>query len=591
MANMFAQQDCYTITKAFERAANYSTSEQSVYAVMTPMINNMRAYSANFTDRAEAGDLIFNTSASTKAIDATRDELKKLGKDYGWSKDCFPCFEMPEFPDMAFDTFWKDFLKQIMDEIDAMKKMLQQFLDMFDFFGRQNNKDELCAFLDAFGWGTCGPDLRKLLSIIMLMLSNIAFELSSLFDILMAIVAPLAMPALSGFMDTIRKYAMLIVEPLQCMVKYLLLYMKKFDLGDMAAIAVEQIANTSINIGPKADQNYVDRDEFRPVYNQANVVVDDARDLTGDVASFFVEDGNSIISKDYKVPEWNPNAPQTDWGSDYKVGESLFSGETADASKELDDTYEKRKSVDMDNPEEKKAYVAELNKARKARDEAIAKQAKETAAKLRKPMADAKNRIKQVEATILGFIAKIIKLINDAIKLVETTIASLIDEFKKLLSSMLGAGDNGMLMLNKKLELIKLAQMIGALLRSNWGKVDCDEKEKKTPPTASELALGTLSPGSVAFVSPDGAVKLISDPTNSINQVLASKGLLVENDLDPSQKINSLVEFTGDPLIDLQIQDVVSVAGRINEATFECPAKDSVAKSVLINSWAEGIVG
>jgi hypothetical protein len=100
----------------------------------------------------------------------------------------------------------------------------------------------MCAFLKWIQEYVCIPDLQRILSVLMALMSKNSFEIGSIFDLIIGLLGTLLTPFLSGFIDLLMGYVAIITGPLDCVVKSLEDVTRKLDFTNFMNQADQKIA-------------------------------------------------------------------------------------------------------------------------------------------------------------------------------------------------------------------------------------------------------------------------------------------------------------------------------------------------------------
>jgi len=158
-----------------------------------------------------------------------------------------------------------------------------------------------------------------------------------------------------------------------------------------------------------------------------------------------------------------------------------------------------------------------------------------------------------------------------------------VEEFKKLLGDILGANTNITIKLFKKLEIIKIIAAIIALVAALSKPVDCEE-------VLDNVDTSSLLPtrqGLTVVTDEYGNISIIEDP-EAVESAMDDLAAAMSPDR-PRQNLKSLIEFTGDPVLDSEIARIADQVEQPTSITYRCPLITTVAASEKINEWMKDL--
>lgn len=626
-ANPLALQDCYTVTRTFERAAAYSTTEESVFALLRPSLTNMRIMAGVYEEQARGNAALlensidFNPSAdqdTTGGDDALSTNSNLVGLVEGdgpgakkrqnavgvianWLSDCFPCsFTIPSAGDF-FVKFYSN-LKEVGAYYEAwFKHMLDQLAAIANLWNVDSKFREICALIDFFKNFVCLPDLRRIIVILMLLLMRIAFEINGLFDFILALVVPLVLPFLAGIVDTVEKFLLAIVKPIECIIDSIINIVEKLDYN--AIFQKGNIRDLAVDVGPQGREFKSDGIGIKAKWPRKRI---DANGFEIDILG--VEAGYSGFELPRPGDVEASTGPRVYAGANVGVsfnfiedapfiGDHMAEEEQAvrEAQNALDEIRNRRSEVDFEDETERQAYLNELEQARQARNKAVDNRDFTGGQQLRGFLEGFKKDMRSVMITLAGYL-------REAINAVEGFVASLLDEFKKLMASFLGEGDSVIMLDFKKLEIIKLISMVTSFIVWLLNGASCSEGDQEDIDTS--VFLPQNNEARTIVVEDDGTIRIEERPDLielAINNVAATIGgepydpenllpgaEVIGTPADRSrQKLNSLIEFTGNPTLDTEIARIVDTITTPAQDIFRCPLQTSVAEAEKVNKWME----
>lgn len=612
-----AMQDCYAITSTFERGAAYCTTEESVFAMMRPSLNNIRIMAGSqefrsLTDEAiRDGALGIDTDADEQTTgddpgvnlnSAAHDIIEDAGgtgakakRSFtevigGWLKDCFPCdFRINSAADFAV-KFQLNLEEALMQYLRWYQHFLNQLKSLANLFNVNSRFAEICALVKAISSYICLPDLRRIIAILMLLLMRISFSINGLFSFVLNLVAPLILPFLSGIADTMEKFLLAIVKPIECIIDGFVNMIEKLNYN--AVFQKGNLRDLMVNIGPQGKEfksDGISLKAVQPPRIKLNMP-GEAMDIDVHPESLSIKQQQLGSATTYKGAEWGTSFNLVE---DSFVGDIMREDEQAvrDANEELEAIRARRSGVDFESPEDRQAYLAELESARKKRNDAVDKQDTVLPQRVRGFLEGFKRDMRSI-------IISISRYLREAIDAVTALVAAIVGEFRALMASLLGDGDLAISLQFEKLEIIQLISMMVSFVAWLAAGASCDDPGE-TEVDVSKF-IPTNSDARMIQVNDDGSVTITENPAlieQAIENLAASSGPLpagsaelgvevVGTPVDRSrQRLKSLVEFTGNPVLDTEIARVVDSITTPAKETFKCPLQTSVAQAEQVNTW------
>lgn len=663
--------DHMQITKKFERGAAFSTTEESVFAMLGITLDSMRAQSQAFIDQSNDIQNInktsptqktqMNTAAGDDGADYIPDDpdVKNLknkdDEDANWleriegnfttggelgagatfssreiaipgtlDSNCIPCGlriqlagQLNLKADMeGIGTQYLEMWKQ------AHAKMVEQLEQITKMFDNLDKFVDICAFFKFINDFVCIPDLQALLSALMALLSKIGFEFGGLIDLVLGFIAPLIIPFLSGLVNILTRYVLLIVAPLECIIDAIQNMLNKLDYNVLFK-NIESL-DRQLNFNPPADLQW----------------------LLGAQTKAKKQEG-------IKVPFVDIHIPRTDIDTTEPIYTAEFNllGAAGNAVKK--DNAKKQAAIEKATDE-----LAAIRKAGRKVDgsdpEAIAayREQERQAKKNLQNAQDAKDlsqigRInKEITATVANFksiLFKMIAYVREAVETIEGFVREFFDELKKILGQYLGGSGNLVFELFKKLEILQIVAFIGALITALTSNRNCNPEDEG----AIQLSdvIGNTNSGLTVYTDADGGVHIERDDgeiNNAIDALVAALGNTPNPNPDvpssagseanwdnvgpgagsnlgdlgvgPSdtnrpnatgvgpqgtfnrggkgptdniakQRLKGLIQLTGDDVLDSQIARVTEAFTSSTKVTFDCPLQTSVSQTEQVNKW------
>lgn len=571
-------QDCQVIARAFEKGAHHSLTEESVFATLTPQLASMRSMSKatkrtldQFENSTKKVDLkALSKDSATQGITTTVQgiiagpaqvnqilEAQAEGDLLGgiFNSECIPCGLRINFSEElnigmllsgALDPWYNSLTKYFKESLDNILAMIEMFKNLGKYV-------DLCAFLKFLTEFTCVPDLQRILSVLSAMLMNIAMELNGIFDFVVMIVGPLMLPFLSMLIDTLHRFLELAIKPLECIINAIQNILSKLDPN----VLRQNVGNMQINVGLPSG-------EGPPLSPGGNPLGFDSRKRT---VSFNLNPFSGEQAKKQTVVE--------------------------QAEKELRALQQSAGRVNSTNPKAVESYRKQENKAR----DKYRKAAKDRDLSA---IGKANQQISKTFSSFKGSLFSLLNILTEAIEAVQQQVSGVEDEFKKLLLQFSGSGSQSIFNLNKKLEIVQLASLIVAMIEALKKQPKCDEgKEVET--YLNQLG---INKGFKVWTDENGLIHIDEngdDIADAINDVVGGVGSSSTSNSsqnpDPNsnnnegeddlsrQKLKSLIDFTGDPLLDSSISRAVDGLTRKTQVTFKCPLQTSVSSAEQVNKW------
>jgi hypothetical protein len=599
-----AIQDCFEISSKFERGAHHSPTEESVFAMMTPMLNNMRTTSAatllqiesNRALRqsalslrgqglAEDDDESYNPQEDGKSIHSDEDVGEIIADKI---KECLPCEFRFDLAEDVWDKLWKDMEEHWTNLGTHYERMISQLLGLQDFFNLDDSIADICAMQEFFTEFVCIPDLRRLIAGLMALLAKLAQELSSVFDIIMMLVGPLVLPFLSSVVNVIQQFINMIIKPLQCIIDAMVKFLDKLDYSAL----YQSGENTNLSIGPQGKKG--GRGEVKVKGSKVTA----KRFETPDLDLIGIEETEIISSPEGADTEvFSYDRPDLNWGAtvDLNPFSEVTRQEQAAIDKADADIKKLKKAraegkVDMSDPEQKANYEAQLAAARERKSDAIEEKSKTEIQRVKEQLVKFKTYIKSVFTKLLSYVREVIDVI-------ESLAEDIFGEFKKFVESMVGGGDRAMQKMFKKLEILKIIELITAMIALLSNERHCDEDPVDIPglfPNRQGLTVWTDDQGNVHIeedpeeieTAIDLVVQAIGEQPFTGKQDQRAKVIKdTPTENSARQKLNSLIEFTGDPVLDSSVARLVEGVATPSRTVFRCPLQTSVAQAEQVNKW------
>lgn len=593
--------DCQTIQKAFERGASYAVTEESVYAMMTPILSNMRIQSGNFIDQTEASESIekpagsFITQPNLNNIDKSDEEDEGLftrvagnffpgGDEFGglFNSECIPCgFRLNTMGELVMEAFGGlagdvgDILKQWALWLSTM---MSQLMSLIDIFSGLDKYVDLCALIKFLNDFVCIPDLQRILSALMALMARVSFDFGGLFDLILGLIAPLVTPFLSSLVDQIQKYILMVIKPLECIINAIQDIIRKLDYN----VLFQNIdtLDKHISLGPK--QGPWKPDPRGPI----KVPFTDSEIPRTDVS----ESQKRAIDV-----EFNLAGPI---GSAIKRQNEEDDKRVAEALAELEALEAAGRNVEGASAGEVERHRQQKEAAKQKYQDALEERNLSEVGQANKAISDTVSNLKSSLFELIGFL-------REAAQAVETFFQDLFGELKKIMGEYLGGSGSFIELLMKKNALVQIISFVTAVLKAFMTGLNCDDEKEdirveKFIPQQQGMKVWTDDQGNLHIEEDDAifdaaiqeAVKAIGDtpystllePDGPAKKQQADKGTLPDTE-EPRQKLKSMIEFTGDPVLDTQIARATEALVTPVKVTFKCPLQTTVDEAEQVNQW------
>lgn len=633
--NVFAIQDCQTIQKAFERGAAFSVSEESVFAMMAPVLTPIRIQSGALIQQIDSSDRLsaekttkekiadkdnpvafafgpentdinlMNLGDSDENMESFATKLKGNwgigeGTDIGsiFDSKCIPCgFRLNSLgeitlsanlgfknPYSQFLSFWKE----------QLRSQMQQIMDLLSLFGG-NNYIDICSLIKFLLDFMCVPDLQRMLSALMASMMRVSLEFGGILDLILMFVAPLITPILSGIVDMLQQYIAMVTKPLICIVNAIQAMIRKLDYN---------VLFKSIEPPKKPKTKNVSSASTSVTIKGKNP------GLLGNTALIHSE-ANKDIGVTISGADLLANTP---------VGRAILRQKEKEqkavekAQIELDAL--KKNKPDPTNPAKIAAYDKQMKEAKSKYNGAVEER---DLTEIQQMNATISRSTESMKSAFLD----LANMLLEAAAAVEGYFNSIFDELKKIMGAQTaGHSDFGALLI-KKMGIVQMVSMLSSLISFMMKGIECGDDEEAIPQIESILdgmtdklvwtdedgnihidesssdmdqavqemvkALG-VPPSQTPLESPlqpeptAPAVIKLTGPGAAQNLQLKDQGQLPST-AEPSQKLKSLIEFTGDPVLDADIARATETLIKPSNISFRCPLQTTVKEAEQVNKW------
>lgn len=620
--------DCQTIIKSFERGAHYCATQESVFAMLTPILQNNRTNAKAFVEQS---DLEYNFAAPRAAksdvgsndppeqrsgefnnmdkadeddggfLEAASGAFSEAKSRFNW-QDCVPCsLRFKTFEELAVEAGFKTNIKTFLDAFESVfRNTLQQIEKIKELFQGLDQYSDLCAFLNWLTTYVCLPDLARIVAVLMSLLSRVSFDLGGSVSIIISLVAPLIQPFLSNLVASFQKAILLIVKPLECILDNIQRLLSSADVENAVA---QNIEGTQIPVQWRRQGPKIGAVEAPFELSKSNALLNNAYHAAAD------EDGKLRV--DLHSGSRTLGVVDASFGYKEHIDKERArrQKQVEEAQQELDALDRSHKKLNMNDPSIVESYNKRRTAALDKYNEAVEIRDLSKIQRINKRITE---RRQQVKTMFFKFIA----YIQEAVDGIENYLRVLWDELKKLMMEFGGGQSSFIADLIKKMEVLELIQLASALIDLfGQGKLDCDDQESAN----TGVVLGAFSSESSLNVWTDEEGKVHiedsgediqeaieevtqafgADPENPIKppgtksspvSPLANTKDIRQNDkgnyvTDAKQKLNSLIRLTGDPLLDSDIARATEAVVSRTNVTFKCPLQTSVGNAEKVNKW------
>lgn len=635
-------QDWHLISKAFEKGASASITEESVFAVLTPQLSTARCMTATVS-----AQMALNLETSLPSTNSTEEqpaikfsEVGPVGnlpqgvqeglKQFGswFQNECFPCDFRVIFQNELstklgvqfhgyIDTIWK--------MLDSIKKQIMSIIDML------KNVDgyiDLCALIKFLTESICIPDLHRIIAVLMAYLMHLSISLNSIIDIIIGLVAPLIMPFFTNVMDSLQKFIMLAIKPLECIVNSLENIIQKLDYNVLFQ-NIDQLPNiklvpTNTSFDPLVQRTNEATSTLGTSLNATREVSIDATGNFDPVANVTLGGQPSPLSNNANFGKALVNRV---------TGKSIAQTNTEqqsavdNATKELDQIKAASTSVNYSNPSEVSRYQQQLSAANAKVQEANNRKDTTFVENGRRQVESFRNSMKSRIFQLIGYLRNIAAIFDNLINV-------FFDEFKKLVGDYFGGGSDFIISLKDKLAIVQIISLVKAIIQALQNGTKCNEEGKEvdtfisTIPRDKGINIRTDSDGTVHIEQSDSAIdgplaalvgiqgsnpntnfanpssftlnNGVGAPTslgsndgtfNNIPSTLGSNANNINQNIGSNNsnsirnKFKSLIPVTGNPTLDSDISKIVEALTNPVKVKFKCPLQTSVSQAEQVNRW------
>lgn len=604
MSSFMDLQDCNILARAFERGCAYSTTEAATFAPVTNTLSVYRSTAKTIREtidrdkitsskalvknKEEGGEVAgVNIGAAGSNIignisargEKSSDSLKDLDITFGaFDSKCIPCDFRINFRQGLNINAALDVLGVGIDNAleQYLLNALAQIRAVIDMFRNLDRYVDLCAFKKFFENFVCIPDFARILAVLMALLMDFAFELSSLFDLVFSLIAPLFYPFLSNLVNLLERYLLMAVRPIECIVDSIINLLGKLDYN----VLFQNVDNLEVSlfgkkqgVGPKVPGKEVK-------LKTSEVLLLDKFGITG------------VPDVKFTGPETTPNPSNRpiEFNLAGPIASIQRGNERAvvDAETDLRAVRDSAGGVDATDPQAYERYKQQERAARDKYSEAVKNRDLSQVNRLQQTIRGGFSSFK-------GLLFELVTFLREAVQKLEAFVSETVGEFKKLYAEFGNGSGRFIDLMGRKLALIQMIAAIKSILDFLKNGPDCEDENEEIEIVANSLS---LEQGFRVFVDEQGNINIQEDEedlNDALRDVVEAIGNASEpleppdnektDTLDPSEKIKSLIEFTGDPQLDTTIARAVEALTTPARVKFKCPLQTSVANAEKVNEW------
>lgn len=595
--------DCSVITKAFERGATFSSDQRSVFAMLTPHLQNAQSFSNTTRNQLDAESSIGNIRSIQELIKSqlsaggatpppqldtdfakltrnptaiqvqylqqalpspnalvAQQEQNIADKVGSIIKKCIPCSFRIFLPDQLKDLLAglaKTFLDFLQNMLSTWLGIINDILSIIDQFRNlgSNARKGLCEFWQWLCRTMCPADLARILGLLAALMIKIALEISGVFDFMLSLVAPIIQPILSALLTLVHQFILMIIRPIECIIDSIAAQIRAFDYQYI----IENFKSFEIGISLGEPQ----RDSSVQVPNKsamANVPVPGLSDKQ-------VRLGPDTVAA---FPPGTPNSEKRKFfigGNPLWFLEEVYES-SAKAAKEAEaELSALQKAGENINPLDTKA-VSDHRERLKSAQEKVTNARNERDKSFPDRLATTVESFKEPFQMLTGFLSEMIGVANEFERKIK-------DNLQKILGQFMGGTGSAVHLNLRKLAILQMIGMITALIQllSSIPGCNCNE------PESIENVAGALLKNSPVSVirQADGSIQFteaLSDDT--LNEILGIFG---------GQQ--PVIKSVGNPILDTKIAETVAILTQPVSITFRCNKQTTVADAEQVNKWIE----
>lgn len=525
-------QDCNIIVKTYEKGCHASMTEASVFAPFTSQLDFIQNMSSTISNQID--------SYSTEKINENNDKsfsdfLSKLFPDnldaslslqgdveFGLlDSECIPCGLRINFnEELGIKVAITDIGAYMLEVMEAwLNKALSQIRNLIDMFKNLDQYIDICTFLDFFKNFVCIPDLAKILAVLAALMMDLSFELNAIVDFAISLIVPLFIPFLTNLLDSLMKYVLLIIQPIEC------------------------IIDSIQNLLSKLDYNVL----FKNIPAQVQLLKPNSIKIP--ILGALVPEGG--VSFDL-APSIRAQREKEQAAVD-KAYENLRRLQKASANVDASDTaaYERYKKQESKARQEYQDTVKERDLSE---------------------IGETNLKIEQFQTQLKGTILQLVSLLREAVLKFDAWVNSIFEEFKKLLNQYVGGSGLYINFGVKKLAIIQMISLITSIIKLLNKDISCNDEDKEIEVLTNSIAKES---GFKVFTDENGNV-FIEESVDEIDDIADALNI---------QNPDSLINYTGDKVLDATLSDTVKKLTIPNNVRIKCSLTSSVKDQEQVNQW------
>jgi len=579
-------QDCQNIIRAFEKGAAYSTDERSVFAMMTPFLQDTQVM-ADVTGglvRNNKGDRLKNldseikeelakaresatssddgqlSEASERASKYTKvpssmsygdegsntltmglglqeefqEDVSFLDKIKEHAKECIPCDLRLVLDEILALDKWS-LLKTLTgigvgEEVyNALDKywnsVMERSRELLGMFKDLDQYVDICAFLKFIQKWVCFPDISRILAALFALLMDIGAILDGFgIDLALSLLAPLVMPALQNLVDLLEDFLLIIIKPLECLIDGAMNFLNKLNWGE---IQLPTKATIRFFSGPSSS-----------VRSPSSSPEDTGTRSSQEPHDFSV--AGTFMGQEYDF-SGQINPMNEDYADDPSWSRTFDTGGAA-ISKGLQSSWDKSFGVVSEG-------------------------------------------LKEASLSMRSMLQDLIFFMRKAVTKFENLMHEVLEEFQKLISEyILGYSMNIGRANSQKLAILRLIGLLLAIRKAFQEKPQCDEENAENLMDSELAKIISLDRGYTVWEDDDGEIHL-SESEESLRPAREILGSVIGDD---GKGGGGAVFNTGDDVVDAQLAGIVEKMLTPVNVVFGCPHNMTLSDVDQINDWVSG---
>jgi hypothetical protein len=591
--------DCLMIAARFEKAASWSPTEESVFAVAGLALDGMRASATSFIAQTESGQALA-ASASTTSEDQqhevnlrnldqadendegffqkvasnfyNEDETEDLRKIF--NSECIPCgFRIDHMGNLIAQTFSSPnggISEYLRTWEQAFTQFLNQIATLLNLFNGFDQFVDLCALVKFLNDFVCIPDLQRILSALMALMNRTSFEFGGIMGLMLQLIGPLFQPFLSNILVELQNYLAMVIRPLECIIDAIQNIIAKLDYN-----VLFQNIDSLEKHPPMKSRKKDPRDPIKVPFLDAYIERKDI--VQGEV----ILDNNIISNTSREM--YNDGLNTMGVGA-IKAHQAEKQAAVDKAADELNAIRTAGRNIDASNRDAIAKHRAKEQAINKKYEQALDERNLSQLGQLSKTI---DSTVGNIKSSLMLLIQKI----REAMNVVEGFFQSLFDEFKKIIGEYVG-GTGGLIgELLDKMALVQLISLISSMITAFGKGLNCDgEDEIKVENFIPQngMTVWTDEQGNLHIQEDEAGLNAVLD--TAINEITKAYGV-VPKPSGPSdttrQKLGSLIEFTGDSILDADIARATQKLTTPINVVFKCPLQSTAEDADQVNRWIQ----